>query len=51
MPQFAGKRTAEVEIKKVLKKFKIKFDKLETCDILNITPQFGNETARLISDQ
>ena len=51
MPQFADKRTAEVENKKVLKKLKIKFDKLKTCAKLNITPQSGNGTVKIINDQ
>ena len=47
MPRNAERRTAEVDIKKVLKKLKIKFDKLKTCDILNITPRFGNDNGEV----
>ena len=29
------------ELKKILKKFEIKFDKYQNCDILNFMPQFA----------
>ena len=33
----------KAELKKILKNFANKFDKLQNCDILNLTPQFADK--------
>ena len=35
----------KAELKKILKNFANKFDKLQNCDILNLTPQFADKRA------